>query len=326
MSNDNPMVSIICNTYNHEKYIELALRGFLRQRTDYSFEILVYDDASTDKTADIIRKYEARYPQLVKPIYQTVNQFSLGLKPAKQNRLRAKGKYLAICEGDDYWIDKYKLQKQIDYMEKHPKCTFCFSNGLVKQGNTIRKRVIPWDRSCVYHQGKTNYDVSSLELLGYIPTASFIFRSELECPILSANSFQGDAFKKLVMTNYGYAHMFEEPMCIYHYGVENSLTTTWTKNDNEYIKACDRFISMYSELLDIVDYKHHPVLNMRICQWEIEKNYRSSNFKALKAIYHSKEWDYLKIGNYYSRLLYYIKCNYSRLYIFLRNKKNKVKK
>ena len=117
---DNPLVSIRCITYNHEHYIAQALEGFLMQKTDFPFEIIVHDDASTEKTADIIREYEKKYPNIVKPIYETENQWSkhdgslIRIMDAA-----CKGKYIAFCEGDDYWIDKYKLQRQIDYLENN---------------------------------------------------------------------------------------------------------------------------------------------------------------------------------------------------------------
>jgi glycosyltransferase involved in cell wall biosynthesis len=115
-----PVVSICCITYNHEKYIEDALEGFLIQKTDFPFEILINDDASTDSTADIIREYEAQYPNLIKPIYQTENQYSQGKKPNQEfNFPRAIGKYIALCEGDDYWQNSLKLEKQVDFLEKN---------------------------------------------------------------------------------------------------------------------------------------------------------------------------------------------------------------
>ena len=120
------MVSVICSTYNHEKFIRDALDGFVMQKTNFVYEILVHDDASTDGTADIIREYEAEYPDLIKPIYQTENQYSkkAGLV-GKIQRDRAKGKYVAICEGDDYWTDPLKLQKQYDAMESNPEIDIC---------------------------------------------------------------------------------------------------------------------------------------------------------------------------------------------------------
>ncbi len=120
------MVSVICNTYNQVTYIRDALDSFLMQKTNFPFEILVHDDASTDGTADIIREYEQKYPELIKPIYQTENQYSQGNFPTKNFQVpRAKGKYIAFCEGDDYWTDPHKLQKQFDIMEKNPQCSLC---------------------------------------------------------------------------------------------------------------------------------------------------------------------------------------------------------
>lgn len=124
--NDQIMVSVICNAYNHEKYIARTLDGFVMQQTDFPFEILVHDDASTDKTADIIREYEAKYPQLIKPIYQKENQYSKKLSVSREFQYpRVQGKYIAFCEGDDYWTDSRKLQKQVNALEAHPEADIC---------------------------------------------------------------------------------------------------------------------------------------------------------------------------------------------------------
>lgn len=119
-------VSVICNAYNHGKYIRDAMEGFVMQKTNFKFEVLVHDDASTDNTADIIREYEAKYPEIIKPIYQTENQYSKGVKPGITYQYpRAKGKYIAFCEGDDFWTDPLKLQKQYDALEAHPEIDIC---------------------------------------------------------------------------------------------------------------------------------------------------------------------------------------------------------
>ena len=112
------IVSIITLTYNHEPYIRECLDGNLMQQTSFKFELLIHDDASTDNTANIIREYAAKYPNIIKPIYQTENQYSQKV-PIGCTYLypRAQGKYIALCEGDDYWTDPLKLQKQVDFLE-----------------------------------------------------------------------------------------------------------------------------------------------------------------------------------------------------------------
>jgi len=121
MSGDDfMMVSVLCQTYNHEQYIAECLRSLVTQKTSFRYEILVHDDASTDNTTDIIRQFEKKYPDLIKPIYQEVNQWSLGNKVFSGIQLpRCTGKYIAICEGDDYWTDSLKLQKQVDFLESN---------------------------------------------------------------------------------------------------------------------------------------------------------------------------------------------------------------
>lgn len=118
-----PLVSICCQTYNHVSYIRECLEGFLLQKTNFPVEILIHDDASTDGTADIIREYESKYPDLIFPIYQTENQYSQGVRIPPINYRRARGKYIAFCEGDDYWTEPMKLQWQVDFMEANPGVT-----------------------------------------------------------------------------------------------------------------------------------------------------------------------------------------------------------
>lgn len=119
-----PLVSICCLAYNHEAYIRQCLDGFMMQKTTFPIEILIHDDASTDNTADIIREYEKKYPTIIKPIYQVENQYSKGVRVGVvYNLSRVRGKYVALCEGDDYWIDPLKLQKQVDFLEGHPEYT-----------------------------------------------------------------------------------------------------------------------------------------------------------------------------------------------------------
>lgn len=131
------MVSILTLAYNHEPYIRQCLDGIVMQQTNFKFELLVHDDASTDGTAEIIREYESKYPEIIKPIYQTENQYSKHV-PIGTTYLypRAQGKYIALCEGDDYWTDPLKLQKQVDFLESNQDyvlCTHCYKLYLEKE-------------------------------------------------------------------------------------------------------------------------------------------------------------------------------------------------
>lgn len=116
-----PLASICCITYNHASYIQEAIDSFLMQKTTFPFEILVHDDASTDGTTEILLGYAKKYPDIIKPIIQTKNQYTkCGLINPRFVFPKAKGKYIALCEGDDYWTDPSKLQKQVSFLENNP--------------------------------------------------------------------------------------------------------------------------------------------------------------------------------------------------------------
>lgn len=119
MISNLPLVSICCITYNHCDFIRQCLDGFIMQKTDFAFEIIVHDDASTDGTTDIVKEYEMKYPKLFKVIIQKENQYSKGVNILSNVFSCATGKYIAYCEGDDYWTDPLKLQKQVDVMENN---------------------------------------------------------------------------------------------------------------------------------------------------------------------------------------------------------------
>ncbi len=141
---ENVLVSIIAIAYNQEKYIRDCLDGFLMQKTNFKFEVLIHDDAATDGTTEIIREYEHKYPDIVKPIYETENQFSKGISIYRAYNIpRISGKYVAVCEGDDYWTDPYKLQKQVDFLEANPDYSLCFHPGeVIYEGYDDRKGYI----------------------------------------------------------------------------------------------------------------------------------------------------------------------------------------
>ena len=150
---ETPLVSICCLTYNHARFIRKCLDGFLMQQTDFPIEILIHDDCSTDGTIEIIQEYTAKYPELIFPLYEEENQYSRGGagKMDLYNYRRARGKYIAYCEGDDYWTDPLKLQNQVDFMEANPEYSVCFHECTVCDtwnGECVKKTRLEKDTDC----------------------------------------------------------------------------------------------------------------------------------------------------------------------------------
>jgi glycosyltransferase involved in cell wall biosynthesis len=167
-----PLVSISCITYNHAKYIRDALKGFLIQKTTFPIEILIHDDASTDGTTEIIKEYEKKYPDIIKPMYETENQWNKGKKgSAVFNFPRAEGKYIALCEGDDYWTDPYKLQKQVDFLEANEESGMVYTKVRYFYHSKNKYARKSWGGPA------TTFD--QLIIGNQIPTPTAVFRKDL---------------------------------------------------------------------------------------------------------------------------------------------------
>ncbi len=148
----SPLASICCRTYNLENFVAQALDSFLMQETDFPFEIVIDDDFSTDGTADVIRKYVDKFPSIVKANLRVEN---VGLrKNFVENMQRAKGKYIALCDGDDYWTDPLKIQKQVDFLEKNDAYVLTYTAMETFHENGTPERVV----------GSSNNDKTSLEI------------------------------------------------------------------------------------------------------------------------------------------------------------------
>lgn len=174
MSTPTPLVSILCEVYNHETFLRDCLDGFLKQETNFDFEVLIHDDASTDKSAQIIQEYTDNYPNLFKPIIQKENQYSKGRSIWKTFQFpRVRGKYIAHCEGDDYWTDPVKLQKQIDFLESHPDYSMCFHNATVHYENQSKP-----DHAFVKLETR-EYQVEENVVNWIVPTASIVYRKDV---------------------------------------------------------------------------------------------------------------------------------------------------
>lgn len=258
LDTDHPLVSIKCLTYNQEKYIAQALDGFLMQETDFPFEVIVHDDASTDRTADILREYEKKYPLIVKPVYQTENQFSKqdgSLTRAANAPL--KGKYIAECEGDDYWIDPHKLQTQVDFLESHPSYSTTFHDAEIKNEPGV-------DAVDSVYPKMEDRDYSATEIFEKwtIPTASLVYRREvLTYPIKNIfNILNGDIFNVEKCAHIGKIRCFNKKMSVYR---RQSNGLTWDKSKQ--IQRIKEYPAHYMELKRNFPKIDRKVINRAIC-------------------------------------------------------------
>ncbi|MDY0235313.1 MAG: glycosyltransferase [Gudongella sp.] len=247
MENNNILVSISCITYNQEYYISRALDSFLMQKTNFEYEILIHDDASTDRTAEIIKEYEEKYPYIIKPIYQSVNQYSKGVKIGKLNDNRALGKYIASCEGDDYWIDSHKLQKQVNYMELHTDCSLCVhaANTVDYNGKQTGYRIRP-------NIGNRKYTFEDMLVAGggLFATNSMLYRVELieNLPDFYYSAPVGDYPLQIYLSLLGEVYYLDEVMSAYRINAINSWTNEIVFNDFRIIEHTKRIIFMFNEI------------------------------------------------------------------------------
>lgn len=290
MEDNQIMVSICCITYNHEKYIRQALDGFLMQKTNFKYEIIIHDDASNDRTADIIREYEKKYPEIIKPIYQVENQLKKGIKGSLIAYNHAKGKYIALCEGDDYWCDENKLQMQVDYLENNKDCTFCFHNAKIYDMKT--NKFYKWNlENKMFKKKNRIYNAGELDLYGFIPTASFIFKTEYikQLPEWTKTAVVGDRTIKLIMSSYGYAYQINKVMSVYRIGTGNSATDKTLKESKNLEKAFryyDRVENIIDNFNEFTSYKYNSLL--QISKDEVEKNRLIVSEDYKKIIYNKK--------------------------------------
>ena len=216
------LVSIWCTTYNHELYIKDALEGFLAQKTNFKYEIIVHDDASTDRTAEIVKEYEQKYFDIIHGIYQIENQTSKNHPSIKWiwslMSTYCKGKYVAVCEGDDYWIDIQKLQLQVDYLETHPECIMATHDMIVLDCRSYEvKSKSQYTKDCIIPVE----DIISQKVV--IPTASTVYRKE----VLKMDGFFldvgiGDYPSLLYSLKRGYIYYFSRIMSVYRWCHKNS--------------------------------------------------------------------------------------------------------
>lgn len=210
-------LSIICLTYNHARFVRDALDGFVSQKTNFPFEVIIHDDASTDGTTEIIKEYERKYPDIIKPIYQTENQWRKAKTMSKTFVFpHVQGEYVAFCEGDDYWTDKNKLQKQVDFLDAHPECSICFHPVKVTWDDGRENDTIYPDATMLKKVGALNFE--NLLKRNFIQTNSVVYRWRFHKDSydqIPDGVLPGDWFLHLLHAQIGQIGFLPEVMAVY---------------------------------------------------------------------------------------------------------------
>lgn len=281
-------VSILCTTYNQESYIAQAIESFINQKTQFDYEILIHDDASTDHTADIIREYEKKYPDLIKPIYQVENQYSKGVSIMEIQLTQAQGKYIAFCEGDDYWCDPNKIQTQYDILEAHPeldmvshkvKCINDTTGKVEKYIDPISTEGILSPEQVIYGGG------------GYLGTNSLFFRKEVLWPTPSLRKILSlDYTTQILGSLRGGIYYIPKTMSVYRLFAKNSWSVSVRNNVQKAIDSYNRINDMLRFLDTDTEGIYHKVIEdtMRLNEFyilELKCDTRQMKTSKYKSIY-----------------------------------------
>ena len=277
------ILSVSCITYNHAPYIRACLDGFLMQKTSFVFEILIHDDCSTDGTREIIEEYSKKYPDIIFPIFQTENQYSKGVRGmmARFNFPRSRGKYIALCEGDDYWSDPYKLQRQVDFLEENTDFSICFHN--MKILNESNPSALEFTNSKDQESVSSILDLASKG--NFMFTASVVFKKPKDgFPNWLTDLPIGDYAIHLFNAQFGKIKFLDQVMGAYRIHAGG----VWGSFSKE--KLYDRWIPMLEQLQDkfsdevnktLRAQKIYSLLDVYMISFEKKDNKKANEVMAL---------------------------------------------
>jgi len=258
------MVSVLVATYNHEKYIRETLDGILNQKTNFKYDVIVHDDASTDHTAEIVKEYEKKYPDIIRGIYQQTNQFYNCNISAKYLYPQIKGKYFAVLDGDDYWIDENKLQMQVDFLEKHPDYSMCMHNAIKFNNETGEKKVL----NTFPKDGTYTQEEQILAGLGsnFPACASNLFRTQFikDIPKLFCESRVMDYPIRQYYANMGKVYYFEKPMSVYRVSIYGSYMKMVGEDQSFYNNYTLEMIRFFEKFNDYTENRFQNILEKKI--------------------------------------------------------------
>ncbi len=264
---------IKCTTYNHEKYIESALKGFIIQQTKYKFVVVIVDDASTDNTQSIIKQYEDKYPEIIKAVYLKENHYSI--KKPKYPYFKSyekRARYVAYCEGDDYWTDPLKLQKQIDFLENNPEYSLSCHNALVVYDQSKK---IPR----LFNKTSLKMPISIGDILNdwIIPTQSIVLKTSILSEYIAFKKvYNGDLLLSLLAAHSGKIHYINEVMSVYRKN-KRSLSAT-IGQEKEFLK--DKLFFLFDEFNKYSESAYNHQINNAKAKYLKKINERESLKKS----------------------------------------------
>lgn len=278
-------VSVYCLAFNHEKHIRDALEGFVNQKTTFRYEVFVHDDASTDGTATIIAEYARKYPQIIKPIYQTENQYSRGVNIVYDIIWpRMQGKYVASCEGDDYWSDPQKLQLQYEAMERHPECTICSHyTRWIRMEDETTGGFYP-NRRYRIKEGivdKNTQMLVSIDDLFHLSSA-FLRRTDDQPAMDFVEKMPvGDVAMLLFYQKHGYMYFVDREMSVYRRGTAGSWTKRVIRNPEVAIKHFQQHKEALRSCKTYFEGKYSDVFDRKIRDCDFAIAAQKKDYKTL---------------------------------------------
>lgn len=283
--NTKPLVSIVCLTYNEEQFVRDTFDNFLSQKTTFPFEVLVYDDASQDSTPDIIREYAAKYPDIFRVTLYEENNFKkgLGFYGLRVGFNEAAGKYIAYCEGDDYWCDDLKLQKQIDFLEAHPEYNVCAHETQIRNDYDSKENGILFSHTKVnifLDRTKRQHYTFEDTLTGNIfHISSMMFRnSPIQWPEWICGVTALDMVLFMMLAEKGDIYRLNDVMSVYRHNV-SSITSTQRQFGNQ-VAFNNKSIELVSQMDEYWTHKYHKQISYVIARY-----YMSNMFCYLSKSY-----------------------------------------